>query len=530
MTVHTRTSTSTPKHTSLHVLFAILISVAAITTPASAQDEAVSRPFVQTNGLSIRAFDVDGQVTHDFTIPSVKAYGEIYDVVRHPDGRFVALASTYSSSSVIIICTATSPQSADCSEHPIRLPRFPFRFILLGDSVFFASLSSESAPGDAILRFDLTTHTTITTPLEFGSVASGQDGLLYVYNFKSHSLSAFDPTSYVKMREVKLPAVNILHNYTSSFAIDGKGYIYLADGSFMLKLDHQGKIVNSIKFPASIFSYRNSSDGYLLANILFKDDSNPRYPFRWETVLLNSDLEIQWRKSLGRSPVGAIVEMKCVRSPITFKVVKNGEQNVANSTQYQDFTLTVRNNDSTLCGEQPVSLTLVSSTHTATLQDTTTSTLKPGEGFTTKLRVEAPAAFAGSSRFTIQARAEVSEKVHKKDVQFIFESSSQPTNDFVGGTQPKPNSSLTPPAAPQRIAVTKKGAKFRFSWSASSNGSKAKSYLVYVDGEFIKSVPAKSYTLPMNRIGKGAHTFSVRAIDERNTMSEETSVKFLKGR
>jgi hypothetical protein len=409
------------------------------------------------------------------------------------------------------------------------MPSFPFRFTVLGNSLFFPSPGSKESPGDGIVRFDLNTHTSTLLPFKLGIVVAGQDGLLYVYSKKI--LTAYDPRSLTTIREVILPIGD--SDYPDSFAVDAKGFIYIQTGlwtSYILKIDPKGNVVNTVRFSNAIFSMRNSSDGYLLINNLFQDNANKSYPFRWETLLLNSDLEIQWRRSIGRSPVAAIVEMECVRSPLTLKVAQNGEPRVANSVQYQDFTVTVRNNDSTVCGEQPVSLDLVSSTHTATLQGTSTSTLKPGEVFTTKLRVEAPASFAGSSRFTIQARGELSAKVNRREGQVVFDAPSRSSDDGVSGTQPKPNTSLVAPSAPQRITATRKGARFRFSWSPSSKGTTVKRYLVYLDGAFIKSLPTTTYTVPMNRLGKGPHTFSVRALDESSTMSSERSVKFYNGR
>jgi hypothetical protein len=429
----------------------------------------------------------------------------------------------------MIICTATSGTSADCTEHTVRLASFPSRFTLLGNNLFFASPGSKESPGDGIVRFDLTNYTSTLLPLELGIIAAGQDGLLYVYKHSSKSITAFDPHSLVKIREVALPFRDI--DYPASIAVDTKGYMYVENGLWngrILKFDPQGKVVNSREFPNAVFGFRNSSDGYLLVNNLFQDTSNPSYPYRWETLLLNSDLEIQWRKSLGRSPVGAIVEMECVRSPITLKISKSGEPHVAKSSLTQDFTVTVRNNDSTLCGQQPVGLVLSSSSHAGTLLGAASSTLKPGEGFTTQLRIEAPLTFVGSSHFDIQARGEISAAVTKKTVTFLLESPSKSTQGLVNGAKTQSCTTSPTPVAPHRLKVTKKGARLRFTWRAPSKDTKRNKYLVYVDGEFLKSVSATDLTVPLVRIAKGVHTFSVRALDDNSTMSAEARLKFFR--
>jgi hypothetical protein len=53
-------------------------------------------------------------------------------------------------------------------------------------------------------------------------------------------------------------------------------------------------------------------------------------------------------------------------------------------------------------------------------------------------------------------------------------------------------------------------------------------YLVYVDGDFLSTVAGTKYRLPASLKLKGVHTLSIRALDERNTMSEEARLKFFK--
>lgn len=529
MKTDTRTAISKLKVPSLSRRLALILSFLTISlSSAHAQDVVVSRPFVQAYGATIRAFDAQAALTHEFAIPSVEAYGEIHDVVRLPDGRFIAFASTYYSPYAMIICTATSSRSADCDERPVQPGVFPARFALLGNGIFYNSLGSKDFPGKGIVRFDLTNYTTTLLPLEVGKLAAGQDGLLYVYQHSRTTITAIDPNSLAKIREVSLPIGE--QDFPDSIAVDAKGNMYFENGlwkGYLIKFDPQGKIINTATFPGSIFSFRNSSDGYLLVNVLFQDDSNPSYPFRWETSLLNSDLEIQWTRKLGRSRVSAIVEMECVRSPITLKAVKNGEPKRNGATLSQEFTVTVRNNDSTLCGEQPVRLDISSTAHSANL-GVTGATLQPGESFSTKLRIEAPSTFSGTSNVELQARGERSLEATKRKLTFDMYSPTSPAESQLDKTPQTPSSSCTTPSAPKGLKLSKKDRRAFFTWKASASCIKVRKYLVYVDGGFLSTVAGTKYRLPASLKLKGVHTLSIRALDERNTMSEEARLKFFK--
>lgn len=487
---------------------------------AQAQDGLVSRAFVTASIDRIRAFDSDGKVTNDFKIASVTDQGEINDVARLPDGRFVAHASFYSAYSRIIICTAIDPTTATCSEHPVRPPAFPYKFSLRGDFLYFSSNGSSAEPGDGIVRFNLNDYSSTLLPISTGTVVAGHDGLLYRYQHSTGLLSAFDETSMQKVREVSIPVK--WSDLGDSIAVDAEGFIYVSEGLWsaaLIKLNPQGREVSRINFPNNIFSFRISADGYLLVNNLFKDPSRPSYPFRWETLLLNSDLEVQWRRAVGRSPVGAVAELACSRWPMTLRAQTEGEPKIAKGKRLQDMVFFVRNNDSSLCGAQAMSLSVPSTTYPMVLERTS-FVLSAGQHVTVRGRVEAPVEFEGVSRFQLVADGEEPQAWVRREVSVSLAS---PVQTIRPGAEKAPR--YVVPGSPRALKAKATLERVTVSWRPPTQGAPAVRYLLYVNGNFAASVVGTTFNYKRKRKVRGSVSFSVRAVDANDVMSDEVRVR-----